>query len=90
MAIVDSDVLTPREAVLMEAERDENKLARQFELDRKRLEIELAKLDLKWGSWLKIPLTIIKLPVYILFGVAYVVAVARKHEPSDSFWRFLR
>lgn len=53
-------------------------------------ELELARLEARWLSWLRIPVTIVKLPVYIVFGVAYCIAVARKHEPSDKFWQFLR
>jgi hypothetical protein len=52
-------------------------------------ELALAKLEAKWSSWLKIPITIIKLPVLILFGIAYIVATARKHEPSAEFWKFI-
>ena len=47
-------------------------------------------LEGKWASWLKIPATIVKLPVYIILAVAYCIAVARKTEVSEDFWRLLK
>lgn len=53
-------------------------------------ELELARIEARWLSWLRIPMTVVKLPVYIVFSVAYCIAVARRHEPSDKFWQFLK
>jgi len=66
------------------------RLARESQERTKNAELELARIEARWLSWLRIPITIIKLPVYLVFGVAYCIAVARKHEPPDSFWRFMR
>lgn len=74
----------------MEYEKEEAALSREFGLRMKELDIEVQKLESKWSALLRIPITIIKLPVYVLFGIAYIVAVARKQEPSDNFWNFLR
>jgi len=90
MPIVTNEVLTPREAVLLEAEKEEGRLVREHQLDLKRLDIEATKLETRWNIIFKIPLTIIKLPVYFLFGIAYIVSVGRKHELPDQFWNFMR
>lgn len=66
------------------------KAARESQERIRNAELELARIEARWLSWLRIPVTIVKLPVYIVFGVAYCIAVARKHEPSDKFWQFLR
>ena len=55
----------------------------------KQMEYDLATLEAKWLSWVRIPLTLIKLPVYVVLAISYCIAVARKHEPSEEFWRYL-
>lgn len=57
----------------------------------KAIDYEIAKLETKFNSWLKIPITIIKLPVYVVLGLGYVVSAFRKdNEPSDKFWEVMR
>lgn len=56
----------------------------------KELELEVAKLEAKWSSWLKIPIYIIMLPIRILFAFGFIVAMIRKQEPSDRFWDFIK
>lgn len=56
----------------------------------KQMEYDLTVLEAKWLSWVRIPLTIIKLPVYVVLAISYCIAVARKHEPSEEFWRFMQ
>jgi hypothetical protein len=90
MPIVTRDELSPREIQLHQYEKEMFELQAQQVLSVKQIELELAKLESKLTSLLKIPLTLVKLPVYILFGVAYIVAVARKYEPGENFWRFLK
>jgi hypothetical protein len=101
LPIVDSPELSPREHILLENERDEARLVREHQVTLKRLEleivreksqaqIELRRLEAKWSSWLALPKTFIKLPVYLLFGLGYIVHAAKKQEPSKSFWRFLQ
>jgi hypothetical protein len=74
----------------MQAEKEENAANREYTLRLKELDIEAQKLESRWAALLRLPITVIKLPVYIVFAIAYIVAVARKHEPSDSFWNFLK
>ena len=69
---------------------ESTKASRESQERIRNAELELARIEARWLSWLHIPITIVKLPVYIVFGVAYCIAVARKVEPSDKFWQFLR
>lgn len=76
--------------MIMEAEKDENRLSREHAVTIKRLELEVLKLETKWNSWLKIPITIIKLPIYIILSFGFIAAVLRKQEPSKDFWAYLK
>lgn len=101
MPIQDNNELTPREFVLMENERDENRLIREHAVRMKELELEitrednkaqvdLKKLEAKWSSWLKIPMTIIKLPLFVLLGMAYIFSMFTRKEQPRAFWDLLR
>ena len=68
---------------------DSAKATRESQERIRNAELELARIEARWLSWLRIPITVVKLPVYVVFGLAYCIAVARKHEPSEAFWRFL-
>lgn len=100
MSITENDTLTPREHMMLEAEKDEARLAREHAVTMKQLELALAKekyqasielkrLEAKWSSWLRIPIIIIKLPISLVLAVGYIFAVFRKQEPSKSFWSTL-
>lgn len=100
MPIQDATELTPREHVLMEAERDENRLAREHAVKIKELELEVARennqseiklkeLQAKWASWLNIPIIIIKLPLFVLLGMAYICSMFTKKEMPKRFWDLL-
>jgi len=65
-------------------------LAYGHDRDMKRMEIELAKVEAKWNSWLRIPMELLRLPVKIVFGVAYIVAMLRKHDVSENFWKYVK
>jgi hypothetical protein len=54
------------------------------------LQADQARYEANWTAVLKIPLTLIKLPVYILFGVAYCIMVIVKVEPPTEFWKTLK
>ena len=56
----------------------------------KEMDIELAKLEAKWASWLKIPKLIILLPVYVVFGLAFCIAQITKQEMPEQFWNLLK
>lgn len=53
----------------------------------KQKELEIAQLE---NKWLKLPLTIIKFPLYPILGVAFCICMARKYDPPESFWKLLR
>jgi len=100
MAVFESNELSAREYVLLENERDENRLIREHAEGLKRLEIELQreknqaeielrKLEAKWASWLSLPKLVIKLPVYLLLGIGYIIQSIRNQNPTDNFWDFI-
>jgi len=90
MAINTREQMTPREVVEMEQDEKMWKLQAEHLKEMKRMEIEVMKLEAKVSSWLKLPLVIIKLPVFVLFGVGYIVHAIRKTEPSENFWKLLK
>lgn len=93
-------MLTPRESVLMDNERDEARLMREHALRMKEMELELHReehtaellqkqLEAKWASWLKIPIIIVKMPVYLLLGLSYIVTAIRGGTAPTKFWEFI-
>jgi len=113
------ELMTAREKILLDMDRDENQKNRDHATELKRLDVELKKTELKlrqeekarwqrhtlrmqvlqaeqaryeasWTAILKLPLSIIKLPVYLLFGIAYNIFVLTKQEPPAEFWKFLK
>lgn len=82
--------MTDREKDQFEQEKEMAILNAEYTLKLKQAELDIVRLEAKWLSWLKIPITIIKLPVLIVMALGYIVSVARKQEPSDKFWDFMR
>lgn len=84
------DQLTPREAEQMrhDAEREDAQMA--YGTKMKELDIELQKLESKWAAWLRLPSLVLKLPLLILLGIAYIVHVITGNEPSDNFYNLLK
>lgn len=56
----------------------------------KELELEAVRLESKATVWFRIPVLIIKLPVFLILGLGYIVHAIRKTEPSERFWNFLK
>jgi hypothetical protein len=71
-------------------DEEENRLAREYDLRVRSMELEVLKLENRWNAWFRIPLTIIKLPVLIVFAIGYVVAVGRGKDVSQNYWNFMR
>lgn len=88
--IQSSEVITPREQVLMEHEKEQMREARAHELRMKELDIEVQKLEARVSSWLRLPIIIIKLPVYMIMAVAFCIMAARNREASQNFWNWIR
>jgi hypothetical protein len=84
------ETLTQRELMEYEQHKEMFRLEAEFRMSEKEKEIELARLEAKWASWLKIPLVLIKLPVYLILALAYCIAVARKAEVPEDFWKLLK
>jgi len=89
MAIQTRETLTPREYELYNQRKEFFELQAQHDLAIKDKDIALATLEAKWSSWLRIPLFIVMLPIRVLLGIAYIVAVSRKFELGDRFWNFM-
>lgn len=86
-SIEQSGQLSPQE---MAYEREMFDKQTAFQLEVKKLELEVAKIEAKWASWLKLPSQIIKLPLYILLGIAYIVSMITKKEVPKEFWNLLK
>lgn len=84
------DELTAREYEQYRQEKEMFELQSAHQLRLKEKDLELARLETKWATWLRIPIIIITLPVRCLFAFSYPIHVIRKSEPSEAFWRFLR
>ena len=101
MTIYENPELTPREHLLMEHDAEQNRLAREHAVTLKQLEIalqkeknqaaiELKKLEVRWSSWLRLPSLILKLPLLILLGFSYIIAVIRNNEIPKEFWNVIK
>lgn len=65
--------------------------ARRHQELMKKLELEIRREEAKWTQWYRIPVLIIKLPLYCLFGIAFIVATAKGDEINQGdFWKLLR
>jgi len=103
--LTSQDMLTPRESILMEAETEQARLAREHEVTMKRLEletrVEIKKLDVRLGelklelaqaeaSAKRIPLLILRLFMVPFIGVGYIIAKLWGRDVDTGFWEFLR
>lgn len=82
--------MTAREREEFEQEKQAAKIQGDYNIKIKEMEIEVAKLEAKWSSWLRLPMLLIKLPVLVVFAIGYCISIARKHEPSQNFWNLFR
>lgn len=73
---------------------EQEKTVTQMQLEHvqalKAMDYEISKIEAKWTIVFKLPLAIVTLPVKVLMAVGYIVAMARKQEPSDKFWEYLK
>lgn len=86
----DNEPLTPAESTRHGWMMEENALARQHDIKTREMELAVLKEQHRWGYLLNIPVTIIKLPLYLILGLGFIVAMARGVEPSESFWDLLK
>lgn len=69
---------------------EEFRMQSEHQIVMKKLDIEQQKLEARWASWVRIPLVIIKLPVYLVMSIGYCVAMARGKDVSDKFWEYIK
>lgn len=81
---------TPRELETMRYEKEQADAQMAYGLKIKELEIELQKLESRWAAWLRLPALIIKLPLLLVMGIAYIVHAITRIEPSENFWNLLK
>jgi len=100
MTIEQSDVMSPRETMEHEWRLEEFKKQSEHQVAIRQLElevdrennksmIEVKKLEAQFSSWLKIPILLIKLPLFILLGFAYICSMFTKKEMPKRFWDLL-
>ena len=82
--------MTSREREEFEQEKEASHIAAQYNIKMKEMELELARLETKWSSWMKIPVTLITLPIKLVMALAYIVAMIRGKEPSEDFWKYIK
>lgn len=90
MPLQEAEMLTPRESQLMQYEREQTERSMQHEVELKKLDLELARQDMKWTQFFKIPVAIISLPIRLVCALGLCIAYVRGIEPSENFWKYLR
>lgn len=86
-----NEELTSREFAVQEHEKEMAELQFKHDVDVKKLELEVARVEAKWSSWLRIPVTLIKLPVYCLLAVGFIITSFREDkEPGQNFWDVIK
>lgn len=90
MPLQEAEMLTPRESQMMQYEREQTERSMQHELELKKLDLELAKQELKLNQIFKIPVLIVKLPIHAVCALSLCIAYVRGIEPSENFWKLLK
>lgn len=65
-------------------DEEASRLNRQHDIAVRQLELAYMRQDQNWGSLIKIPLTIILLPVYTVLALAICFAMLRKYKVSQE------
>ena len=82
--------MTDKEREEFKQEKEAAEIQSAHAIKIKELELEVAKLEARWSSWLKLPMAIIMLPVRIILAIAFVICSITKFEPPQVFWDVLR
>ena len=85
----DNQEFSPKEYLMFEAEKEEARLAREHSVTIKQLELAYLREESKINSWLRLPSQIIKLPIYLVLSLGFVVLSFTKQKPDESFWAFI-
>lgn len=85
-----SETLSPREW----SEHNNAKEILEMQLDHakaiKAMDVEVAKLEAKWSSWLTIPVTIITLPVRVLSLLPLTVYAITRQDVPEFYHRLFK
>ena len=79
----DNTVFTPKEHEQMEYEE------RMFD-KQAAFNLEMQKYETKWASWLKLPVTLILLPVKFVLAIGIGVAIVAGRAVPDKLWEHLK
>lgn len=87
---ISQDNITPAESTRHSWDDEERRLEREHDITTRKLELEVLKQQNRWDTLLRIPITIVKLPVYLVLGVGIATALARGKELPERIWEQLR
>lgn len=82
--------MSEREREEFQQEKEAAAIQGNYNLEIKKMDLEIAREEAKWTNVLRLPIAIITIPVKLLMALGYLVAVAKKTEPSKEYWDFLR
>lgn len=85
-----ADNISPAESTRHSWDEEDKRQAREYDLQCRKLELDIIRTESNWNSFFKLPITIIRMPVYIIMAFGYVVAMIRGNEPSQNFWDFIK
>lgn len=83
------EALTPREREEFDQEKALIELQSAHTLRLKELELAITKEEMRWTQLLKLPVVALKVPVWLIFGLAFVVAQIAGRELPQAFWDFM-
>lgn len=82
--------MTEREREEFQQEKEAAEIQGNYNLRLKEMDMEIARMEAKWTNILRLPIVIITLPIKVVLAIGYLIAVAKKQEPSDKFWDYLK
>lgn len=82
--------LTPREREELNWEKEATKLQVAYAEKVKEMDLEVRKLEAKWSSLFRLPMSIIWLPIRFVMAFAIPISVITKKELPDKFWEFMK
>ena len=90
MRSIANEELTAREYEEYNQQKEMWTLQSAHAKEMKLLDIEIQKLEVKWSSWVKLPLTVIKLPVMVLCIIPLSIYAAKKVDVPEQLWKLLK
>jgi hypothetical protein len=90
MSFIVPEKFTQREYEQLAYEREQAEAQRQHQLALKKLDIELASLELRWNQIWRLPFALFSLPVRIVLAVGISFALFRGRELSQDLQRLLK